>query len=149
MTTTPPRLTNLVVGVDGSPESLYALELAAAIGSPQHATITVVHVREKLNAFSLGPAGSTEYQQAVDQLDALISTETAARLADYPGTWTINVRTGSVSRELLDAADQLDADLVVVAHRSHSPVRDAILGSTAASTVHHGHRSVLVAVPPA
>ncbi|MDO9173690.1 MAG: universal stress protein [Actinomycetota bacterium] len=149
MTTTQPRLSNIVVAVDGSPESFSALELAAVIGGLQQAAITVVHVREKLRAFSLGPAGAMEYAQAEDELDTLISTESTARMAGYSGTWTIEVRTGNVSHEVRAVADQTDADLVVVGHRSHSPVRDAILGSTASSIVHHSGRSVLVAVPPA
>ena len=43
-------------------------------------------------------------------------------------------------------ADEVNADLVVVGHRSFGTVHDTVLGSTAASTIHHSRRSVLVAV---
>ncbi len=145
---TPPRLASIVVGVDDSPESLHALELAAAIGGAQRARLTVVHVRPTLKAFGFVSAGSVEYAQAEDALDQAVTTEAAVRLAGYPGTWTVEIRSGNVGRELLAVADEVDADLVVVGHRSHGTVRDALLGSVAASTVHHSHRSVLVAVPP-
>lgn len=145
---TPPRLAAIVVGVDDSPESLHALELAAAIGSAQRAKLTVVHVRPTLKAFGFGPAGSVEYAQAEDELDQAVTAAAASRLSGYPGTWTVTIRSGNVGRELLAAADEVDADLVVVGHRSHGTVRDAVLGSVAASTVHHSNRSVPVAVPP-
>ena len=145
---TRPRLANIVVGVDDSPESLHALELAATIGTPQQATLTIVHIRPKLMAFGFGPDGSVEYAQAEAELDKVITTEATTRLAGYPGTWTVTIRSGHVSRELLALADELDADLIVLGHSSHGTVHDAILGSTAAGTVHHSRRSVLVAVAP-
>ncbi len=58
------------------------------------------------------------------------------------------MRQGHVAQELLAVADEVDADLVVLGHRSRGTVRDAILGSAASSTVHHSRRNVLVAVPP-
>jgi universal stress protein G len=61
----------------------------------------------------------------------------------------VRVRSGNVRHELLALADEVEAELIVVGHRSHGTVRDAILGSVAASIVHHSRRSVLVAVPPA
>ena len=144
----PPRLHSIAVGVDDSPESLFALELAAAIGTPQQAALAIVHVRPKPKSFGFGPAGSVEYAQALDEIDSRVAAEAAHRLVGYPGTWSVVIRSGNVGQELLAVADEVNADLVVVGHRSHGTVHDAILGSTAAGTVHHSHRSVLVAVPP-
>lgn len=143
-----PRLASIVVGVDDSPESLYALDLAAAVGGPRQAALTVVHVRPQSRVFGVGPAGSVEYAQAEAELDALVTQDATARLAGYAGTWSVAIRSGHVAHELLAVADELDADLIVLGHRSHGPIRDAILGSVASSTVHHSRRSVLVAVPP-
>jgi nucleotide-binding universal stress UspA family protein len=146
--TTQPRLATIVVGVDGSPESLYALDLAATIGRAQEATIHIVHVRPRLRTFGLGAAGSVEYAQAEDELDRAVRDEAGAHLSGHPGTWTVTIRSGNVGHELLSVADELDADLVVVGHRSHGTLHDALLGSTATGTVHHSRRSVLVAIPP-
>lgn len=145
----PTRVAVIVVGVDDSPESLYALQFAATIGTPTRAALTVVHVRPAVQTFGFGAAGTVEYTRAEDELDAAVSAECAARLHTYPGAWTVLIRSGHVGRELLAAADEVDADLVVVGHRSHGTVRDAIIGSTASSTVHHSRRSVLVAIDPA
>lgn len=145
----PARIASIVVGVDDSPESLYALDLAAAIGAATRAAITVVHVRPRPASLAFSPAASIEYEQAEVALDEAITTAVTSRLTGYSGEWRVAVRSGHVGTQLLAAADDADADLVVVGHRSHGPVRDAILGSVAASTVHHSRRSVLVAVPPA
>jgi nucleotide-binding universal stress UspA family protein len=142
------RLSTIVVGVDDSPESIYALELAATIGAPQRAALTIVHVRPRLRAFGFGPAGSIEYAHAEDELDQAVTAEASGRLAGYPGTWKVEIRSGSVGHELLAVADRVEADLVVLGHRSHGTVHDAILGSSASSTVHHSRRSVLVAIAP-
>ncbi|MGE0511341.1 MAG: universal stress protein, partial [Acidimicrobiia bacterium] len=104
--------------------------------------------RSQPRSFGFGPAGTVEYTQAEAELDALVTAEATTRLTGYPGTWTVAIRSGHVGHELLAAADEVGADLIVLGHRSHGPVRDAILGSVASSTVHHSRRSVLVAVPP-
>jgi nucleotide-binding universal stress UspA family protein len=141
--------TSILIGVDDSPESLHALDLAASLGAPQGAALTIVHVRPTPMAFGFGPAGSIEYAEAEAALDRAVTAEAAARLGDYPGPWQVRVRSGNVRHELLALADEVEAELIVVGHRSHGTVRDAILGSVAASIVHHSRRSVLVAVPPA
>lgn len=146
---TPTRIAAIVVGVDGSSESLYALDLAAAIGGPQQAELVIVHVRPKPKGFGFGPAGSIEYAQAEDEVDALVTREAATRLTGYPGAWTVTIRSGNVGHELLAVADEGSADLVVLGHRSHGTVHDTVLGSVATNAVHHSRRSVLVAVPPA
>jgi len=139
-------LASIVVGFDDSPESLHALDLAAMIGTPQSAALAIVHVRPKPKAFGLGLAGSVEYAQALDEIDTRVAVKAADRLAGYPGSWSVVIRSGNVGHELLAVADEVNADLVVVGHRSFGTVHDTVLGSTAASTVHHSRRSVLVAV---
>jgi nucleotide-binding universal stress UspA family protein len=53
------------------------------------------------------------------------------------------VRTGSPAREIIAAADELSADLVIIA--SHRPnLANYLLGSTADRVVRHAHCSVLV-----
>ncbi len=138
----------VVIGVDDSPESLYALDLAAALGGAFRSMLTIVHVRPRLVGFAFSPAGSVEYEQAEDALDAEIRRVVGGRLEDYAGSWTVVIRSGHVADELLAVAEEVDADLVVVGHRSHGLLRDAILGSVAAGTVHNARRNVLVAVPP-
>lgn len=142
-------LANIVVGVDDSPESVYALDLAASLGAPHRATITVVFVRAQPPALSFSPSAIDELKELEAELAAGISATAAQHLGEYPGEWSVVARRGQVSHELLAAADEVDADMVVVGHRSHGPIRDAILGSVASGTVHRSRRTVLIAIPPA
>jgi len=145
----PPRLARIVVGVDDSPESLHALDLAASIGSPRDAELTIVHVRPHPSSLGFSTVAAFQYEQLQEELDELVHAAAASRLGDYAGAWEVVTRDGHVGHQILEVADEVDADLVVVGHRSHGPVRDAILGSVAAHTVHHSSRSILVAIPPA
>lgn len=145
----PARIDRLVVGVDRSPESLYALELSAAIGAPRRAALTIVHVQSRPLALSISPNAAAEFDRAEEEIGELIAAEARTRLGSYEGEWTVVNRRGAVAQELLAAADEIDADIVVVGHRSHGPIRDAILGSVAGGTVHRSRRTVIVAIPPA
>ena len=70
--------------------------------------------------------------------DGLLEMVKAAGL-----TADVEVRSGRPHHAIVSLADELGADLVLIA--SHSPgVRGFLLGSTAASVVHHAGCSVLV-----
>lgn len=142
------RLSTLVVGVDASSESLYALDLGAAIGGPHEATIRVVHVHPRPGPLSASLKAAAEYERAQREIDEAVTRQATKRLDEYPGRWTFVARHGHIGHELLAEAAEFDADLLVIGHRSHGTVHDALLGSVAASAVHHSRRSVLVAIPP-
>lgn len=142
------RINHLVVGVDGSPESLHALDLAAVLGGPHRATLTIVHVHPRPPSLSYSPAAATEYDRAEAEIDEVVKSGAQRSLHNYPGDWSVIRRRGNVTHELLEAADVADADIIVVGHRSNGPLQDAILGSVAASTVHRSRRTIIVAIPP-
>lgn len=145
---TPASLRTVVVGVDLSPESLYALDLAAAIGASHQTALRIVHVHTHSGTLGFSPMAAAEYEQSQSTVDDLVGVETAKRLEHYPGSWTTVARHGQAGHELLAEADDIDADLLVVGHRSHGLLRDALLGSVASGAVHHSRRSILVAIPP-
>ena len=145
---TPAPLKRFVVGIDLSPESLYALDLAAAMGAPHSTALRIVHVHPHPSSLGFSPMAAAEYEQSQSTVDDLVGAEAAKRLENYPGHWTPVVRHGQAGHELLAEADNFDADLLVVGHRSHGLIRDALLGSVATGAVHHSRRSILVAIPP-
>lgn len=138
----------VVVGVDLSPESLHALDLAAAIARPQDAALHIVHVHHRPATLAFSGAASLEFARAQDETDASIRETVTERLTDFDGQWTITSRNGDISQEILAESDDINASLIVIGHQSHSTIHDAILGSVASSIVHHSRRSVLVAAPP-
>ena len=58
--------------------------------------------------------------------------------------WRLEVRTGDPAVQLERAAEETDADLVVVGARGHSVARRLLLGSVSSRLLHHAHRPVLV-----
>ncbi|MEJ7843124.1 MAG: universal stress protein [Rubrobacter sp.] len=53
-------------------------------------------------------------------------------------------RSGKPDREILDLAEELDADMVVVGSRGLGGLRRALMGSVSTSVVRHAHCPVLV-----
>lgn len=75
-----------------------------------------------------------------DATAALEPMKSEHRLAD---TTDILVRTGHAARTILDVAEEVDSDVVILA--SHNPgFADHFLGSVAGRVVRHAHCSVHV-----
>jgi nucleotide-binding universal stress UspA family protein len=69
--------------------------------------------------------------------------EAVAKTLDVDGTVACHVRHGTPYVEILDAADEIGADLILV--ESHKPgVRDYLLGANSAKVVRHAKCSVFV-----
>lgn len=142
------RLQQIVVGVDLSPESLHALDLAVAVGAPHGAALRIVHVHPRPLTLGVSPLAAAEYEKAQSEIDDAVKSEAAKRLDQYEGRWDFVTRHGHAGHEILAEAEERDVDLIVVGHRSHGPLHDALLGSVATSAVHHSRRSILVAIAP-
>lgn len=119
------RLRRILVPIDDRPAPEPAVELARkladAIGAPE-ARITLLHVGADWPS-TLG----------LEQLDGGIE-----RLE----------RTGGVVDAIVGAADQLDADLIVMATEGHDGILDALRGSTTEQVLRRARRA-LIAVPVA
>ena len=78
-----------------------------------------------------------------------VRSETVARLEEIAGqhgladTTEVVVRDGHPSAEILDYADGIGADMIVIASHDPGPV-DYLLGSVAARVARHAHCSVLI-----
>ena len=138
----------LVVAVDLSPESMYALDLAAAMAAPQRAALRIIHVHHAPPTLSVSAAATVEFEKAETEIDGLVKKAVSDHLAEFDGEWSLVSRSGNIAHELLAEAEDVDAGLIVVGHRSHGTVRDLLLGSVASNIVHHSRRSVLVAIEP-
>ncbi|MGY6501397.1 MAG: universal stress protein [Acidimicrobiales bacterium] len=86
---------------------------------------------------------ATESARA-DALAALAETRIAAGLPDHT---ELMVMWGDPATEIVVAAQDLDADLVVIGSRGRGFFGRVLLGSVSGHVVHHAHRAVLV-VPP-
>ncbi|SIN75601.1 universal stress protein [Vannielia litorea] len=118
-------------------DSNAALEIAEALLAPG-GSITALHVIEEV------PSYAATYVDEALLKEARTGVEEAlfAKLGDHK-TVTPRVVTGHSGRTILDVAESMGADLIVIA--SHRPgLQDYFLGSTAARVVRHAQCCVHV-----
>jgi nucleotide-binding universal stress UspA family protein len=136
----------IVVGVDGSPSSMNALNWAVRQAGLTGAAVDAViawHYPVATGGYGLAPAvmeARFDFRESAEKILAdAIST------ADVPGS-DVPVRArvieGNPAQVLLDASD--GADLLVVGSRGHSGFTEALLGSVGQHCVHHARCPVVV-----
>jgi nucleotide-binding universal stress UspA family protein len=138
----------ITVGIDGSHNSLEALEWAMKEAGLQHSPLTVLTVHEVAASPWTGhptiqpdvdnPARE-HYRQAAEEAVAKATSE----LGGAP-TAAITVRavTGFAASELIDASK--DSDLLVVGSRGGGGFARLLLGSVTSQVVHHAACPVVV-----
>lgn len=135
----------IVVGVDGSPSSLAALDWAVTEARLRHGEIRLVA------AWYYPPLASEVSDGVIDDTfkdDAERALAEAQRIvADQGVPVTGSVSENSPATALLDAAK--DANLVIVGSRGHGGLASLLLGSVSSQVVHHAHCPVLVVRPKA
>jgi nucleotide-binding universal stress UspA family protein len=160
LTATPMRLpvktpdtAPILLGYDGSPGSLRAVETAGTL-FPGHKAI-VLHVWSPIAVIAAACGGGMvslpAYDDAVLEAAAFKVAASGARAAaaaglDARAEVTVVTYDGT-AHAILAAADRHDACLIVLGARGLSAFKSVLLGSVSHSVAQHAHRPVLV-VPP-
>jgi nucleotide-binding universal stress UspA family protein len=137
----------ILVGVDGSKESLQAALLAANLAHQTHRSIELAHVLP--DAVPMPPeAFSTElavWRKELAEEGTKLLKEVRTRV-DRPDTEARStlVESARPAEALAELAKEPDIDLVVVGHRGRSAVTRALLGSVADRLVQISPKPVLV-----
>jgi nucleotide-binding universal stress UspA family protein len=149
----PPRFHTIVVAIDGSELSTYALRVAARIAKLEEARVVAVHVRHVAGA-GVGAAaavGTLDTSRFYDAAFAVArdAKKSATRVLGGAGLagWTYEERTGPQIESLVEAINEHNGDLVVVGSHGHNPLYDLVVGSIAQGLITHAPVSVLVARP--
>lgn len=132
----------VLVAIDCSEESADVLCRAAGILDPTSGELHLIHVIEPL-ALAYGadvPMDVTDLQSGLVQQ----ARETACDYAKQYGIPKdrIHVELGSIEKTILDKADQMEMDLIVVGSHTRSGLA-LLLGSTARGLVPGAHCDVL------
>jgi nucleotide-binding universal stress UspA family protein len=143
----------ILLAVDGSSSSDRATDLTASLPLPSGSAVRVVAVLQPFAdalALSYAAAGdasanveSEEERDARHLREAIGRAETALK-RDGVTVDGFLVR-GRPASSIVDEAEAMDADLVVVGSRGHGTIATMVLGSTAAEIVFHAPCPVLVA----
>ncbi|WP_104165034.1 universal stress protein [Arthrobacter sp. SX1312] len=131
----------IVVGVDGSQQSVEALRYAQRLAPVFDATILAVAAWDYPAEYpGYVPLGTSEFADAAKiHLEHAITT---AYGEDVPSGLETTVIFAHPGKALVQASR--DAALLIVGRRGHGTFRGLLLGSVSASCVSHAHCPVLV-----
>jgi nucleotide-binding universal stress UspA family protein len=141
---------HILIGVDGSKESLDGAHFGQGLAEQTQATLTYVFVVEPPQVIPVGPlSGYLTTSAPHSEADLAAARKFLDGLvAERPGVKaTGRVELGRPSETLCELAGQLGADLVIVGARGHGGGRRLLLGSTSDRVVHHAPCPVLVVRP--
>jgi nucleotide-binding universal stress UspA family protein len=149
MTTTSDAAGRIVVGIDPSSASEYAVTWAAREARLQRRGLTLVHALAPLSTNQLAALGTAGIppQQVFDQ-----STDEAEGTLEHARSLAAGLAPETEVRTVLETADArsllLDlsssASMVVVGSRGHGPVAGLLLGSVSGALVRHAEAPVAV-----
>jgi nucleotide-binding universal stress UspA family protein len=111
---------NIVVGYIPSPEGLAALDYAIGVAQRESARVILVNSGVRGNDTDPSFAGGTELDAIAERLQSL-GIEHEIRQAP---------QAFSPAQEVLDAAQEVNADLIAIGLRRRSPVGKLFLGSS-------------------
>lgn len=143
---------HILVGVDGSKESLDAARFGQGLAEQTGATLTYLFAIEPPQVIPVGPLSGyvttsgprseEDLKKARVFLDGLV--------AERPQLKTVTrVELGEPSDSLCEVANHLGVDLIVVGARGHGAGRRFLMGSVSDRVVHHAPCPVLVVRPTA
>ena len=135
------KLRRLMVGVDGSPNSLAAVEWAAGLARLVGAEVTAVHALGLLERLEAGPPVPVERHR--DEIRQRFDDVWTAPLNDLPVPARREMHFGRPAEVLLAACEEQDVDLVVVGTRGLGGA-GLLLGSTSAEVAQRCRRPVVV-----
>lgn len=139
----------LMIAVDGSEESLQAVRKGIAlVNAGLRADIALVHVQEAASLLELATKDADDIATAaVDAGEHLMGP--AMELLDAQGVgYTTEVVLGEPASVLVDMAEEIAADLVIIGARGMGTIQSALVGSVSKALVTRCTKPVLVVKLP-
>lgn len=140
----------IVVGVDGSPESIAAFNTASAIAAARKCAVHIVSVIPPFASYRVGP----EIDQNESEIEALrinireMAIREILEKSNPGNSWTHEVVTGRAPRAIVAAAERRGADLIVVGRRRHGPMDKLLGGETTLQVIRMSSIPVLAVDAP-
>jgi len=138
----------LVVGYDGSPPAIRALDAAVRLLHGRTGSIEVVYVAHLPSIDMLSPGAITEMQASFDDIARELRTTAGEQLRGREERWGFERRQGLIADELIAAAagigDAHPGDTVAIVVGSSSHAMHRVVGSVAVSLARHSPVPVVV-----
>ena len=133
----------VLIALDASPVAVHAVEVGSELANSLRAQIALVHVVDPKGASA--PEGGLPASVVLDDLrqeGRQLLKAASARIGGDPPPWEYLIE-GNPSREIVKAATEWKADLIVMGTHGRSGISRAFLGSTAEWVVRHSAIPVL------
>lgn len=140
-----PRMATIVLATDGSADAFAARLATAALARASGACVHVIQTwHESVSAYAgFVPVAPMTEQLEREAMQSVADETQALRDAGVvDATW--HVESGRPATMVLDLADKVDADLIVVGSRGNGAFHRLLLGSVSEAIVHGARRPVLV-----
>ena len=142
--------TPLLIAYDGSPDARTAIETAAALFPGSRAV--VLYARQPLESVAAHLEGhpALEDVQVLDKATLDASEQIAARGVEFARRLGLDAEPrvsstmATASEAIVEAAEELDAGLIVLGSRGRRGLRATLLGSTSTNVLHQTRRPTLV-----
>lgn len=146
----------VMIAVDGSESSEHALEALLRLPLPPHTEFRVAHIAPVHEPGEDGITAGVDLQTAISEYDRECHVDDGQdvvlpameRLRAAGRTASTHVRRGSPAEELVAAAREWGADLIVVGSENRSVLGNLSLGSVSSRVLSHAPCSVLVGRTP-
>lgn len=136
----------ILVPVDGSENSMKAVEKAMEIGSLKKSRVTILTVvnSQRDNPYILEQDYSTDISQRNIENGKRVLSNALELCEGYNGEVDTLLRNGDIAEVVIDTAEELDIDLIVMGRRGMSISARSLLGSVSNKVLNYANRSVLV-----
>ncbi len=157
------KIDNILVAKDLSKESSRVIRYALELGCKFNAQVHVLHVMPTVDssvlnmvALTMGADNLAKFNAANEaelagktreQLHAIIQEETELIECEVSLPPKVEVHHGDPAPMILDVADRLDVDMIILGSHSKGKLHYAFLGSVAEKILRKTHRAVTI-VPP-
>jgi len=141
---------HVLLPVDGDEDRLdKQLATLTTLPGQEDLTVTVLYVHEEVDtvADEAGKSVIESVNEAIGELQGLPATiERAAEEIETAGIPADIVETqGKPTDRIIEAAEEIDADAILIAGRGRTPVGKAVFGSVTQGVILQGERPVIVA----
>src|SRR3712207_2702092 len=144
--------TKMLLATDGSEEAELATKSVVKLANSTGSELHVVYVEPLPDFMKKDDAGTPGYDLELYEKIEEEGRETLRKL-----TWRVKVaggsrtrshlRMGAVAEEIVDLAEELEVDLIIVGSRGLRGIRRAIVGSVSESVFRHARCPVMVVRP--
>lgn len=136
----------ILVPIDGSENSMKALQKAKDLGQLTTADITILFVVNdfKNHPYAIDRRYLEELRGDIVTQSNKIVEDARIHFNDYPGKVDTLVRTGNIETEILEVSNGGGFDLIIMGNRGLGRFAKTMLGSTSQKIVNNAKISVMI-----